>query len=84
VEWRTLHNQELNDLYAFPDATWVFKPRMRRAGHVARKGAVYIGYWWGHLREGDHLEDADRRRWEDNIKMSQEVKWWGTDWMEVA
>jgi hypothetical protein len=22
------------------------------------KGEVYIGFWWGNLREGDHLEDA--------------------------
>ena len=83
-EWRTLHDQELNDLYASPGATRVFKPRMRRAGHEARKGAVYIGYWWGHLREGGHLEDIDRRRRKDKIKMIPEVKWWGIDWIEVA
>jgi hypothetical protein len=57
---------------------------MSRAGHVARKGAVYIGYWWGELREIDNLEDMDRRRREDNIKMSQEVRWWSIDWIEVA
>ena len=34
--------------------------RMRRAGHVARMGGtegVYTGFWWGNLRERDHLED---------------------------
>jgi hypothetical protein len=33
--------------------------RMRWAGHVARmgEGEVYTGFWWGDLREGDHLED---------------------------
>jgi len=39
--------------------------RMRRAGSVARKGKgkVYTGFWWGDLRERDHLEDpgVDRR-----------------------
>jgi len=32
--------------------------RMRWAGHVARmgRGEVYTGFWWGNLRERDHLE----------------------------
>jgi hypothetical protein len=30
---------------------------MRWAEHVARIGAVYTGFWWGKLREGNHLED---------------------------
>jgi len=38
---------------------------MRWAGHVARmgRGKVHTGFWWGNLREGDHLEDPgiDRR-----------------------
>jgi hypothetical protein len=33
---------------------------MRWAGHVALMGRVemYRGFWWGNLREGDHLEDS--------------------------
>jgi len=33
--------------------------RMRLAGHVARMGRfeTYTGFWWGNLREGNHLED---------------------------
>jgi hypothetical protein len=31
--------------------------RMRWAGHVACKGEMHTGFWWGDLREGDHLED---------------------------
>jgi len=32
---------------------------MRWAGHVARtgRGEVYTGFWWGNLRERDHLEE---------------------------
>ena len=34
---------------------------MRLVGNVARmgRGEVYKGFWWGNLRERDHLEDPD-------------------------
>ena len=38
-EWRSLHNEELNDLYSSSTIVWVIKSRrMRWAGHVARMG----------------------------------------------
>jgi hypothetical protein len=38
-EWRKLHNEELNDLYSFPNIVRVVKSkRMRWAGHVAHMG----------------------------------------------
>jgi hypothetical protein len=59
-EWRRLHNEELYDLYSSPTIIRVIKAkRMRWAGHVAPMGnrEVYTGFWWGYLREGDHLGD---------------------------
>jgi hypothetical protein len=39
VEWRKLHNEELNGLYSFPNIVLVIKSRrMRWAGHIARMG----------------------------------------------
>jgi len=49
---------------------------MRWAGHVARmgRGEMYTGFWWGNLRERDHLENegADGR-----IKLRWISRKWG-------
>ena len=57
-EWRRLRNEELNDLYCSPNIVRVIKSRrIRWAGHIARMGEAYTGYWWGNLKERGHLED---------------------------
>jgi len=68
-EWRKPHNEELNDLYSFPNIVRVVKSRrMRWAGHVARMGEdrgvhrVLVG-----KPEGKRPLGQPRRRWEDNI-----------------
>jgi len=66
VEWRRLHNEELNDLYCSPNIVRVIKSRrMRRAGHVTCVGEERgcIEYWWGNLREGDHWGDLGVDGW---------------------
>jgi hypothetical protein len=47
ARWRTLHNEELTDLYSSPNIVQFIKPkRMRWGGHVERigKGEVYTGF----------------------------------------
>ena len=77
-EWRKLHNEELNDLYASSNIVRVIKSRrMRWAGYVAR------------MEEGRGVHKVlvgkPRRRWEDNIKMDLEEVGRGCgDWMGLA
>jgi hypothetical protein len=61
---------------------------MRWAGHVALWGKreVHTGFWWGDLREGEHLGKPGVD--DDNIKMDlQEVGWgaWtGLSWLSIG
>jgi hypothetical protein len=74
-EWRKLHNEELNDLYSFPNILRVIKSRKRWAGHAARMGErrgeyrALVG-----KPEGKRPLGTARSRWEDKNKMDfQEV-----------
>jgi hypothetical protein len=85
-EWRKLHNEELNDLYSLPNIVQVVKSiRMRWAGHVAHMGEkrgvhrVLVG-----KPEEKRPLGRPRCRWEDNIKMDQEVGGGRGDWMDLA
>jgi hypothetical protein len=46
-EWRKVHNEELNYLYSSSNIVRVIKSRKIR----------WAGFWWGNLRERDHLRD---------------------------
>jgi hypothetical protein len=61
-EWRRLHNKELYALYSSPNNIRMIKSRrLRWAERVARMRGleVHSRFWWGNVREGDHLEDRN-------------------------
>ena len=87
MEWRKLHNEELNDLYCSLNIVRVIKSRkLRWAGHVSckeEKRGVY-GVLVG-KPEGKRRLGRPRRRWEDNINMDlKEVGCGVGDSMELA
>jgi hypothetical protein len=59
-EWRKLHNEELNDRYSSSNIFRVMKTEKNKMGgpcSMSGGAEVYTGFWWGHLRERDHMED---------------------------
>jgi hypothetical protein len=87
MEWRKLHNEDLNDLFSSPNIVPVTKPRrMRWTRHVARMGEstgvyrVLVG-----KPEGKRPLGRPRRRWEDGWmfrKWDVEV-WTGSSWLRI-
>jgi len=84
---RSLHNEELNDLYSSHNIVRAIKSRrMRWAGHVARMGEergvyrVLVG-----KSEGMRPLGRPRRRWVDNIRTDhQEVGCGYMDWIGLV
>jgi hypothetical protein len=83
-KWRKLYNEEFNVLYFSQNIVQVIKSRrMRWVGHVACLGRreAYTGFWWGNLRERDHLGDSGANR---RIILEWIFRMWGVDWIELA
>ena len=58
-EWRKLHNEEINDpLTPYFSGDQIEKDEMGGACSTMGRGEMYVGLWWGNLRERDYLEDS--------------------------
>ena len=84
--WSKLHNEELNDVYRYPNVIRVIKSRrMIRAGHVAsmeEEERCVQGF--DGEPEGKRPLGRPRRRWEGNINIYFQEVGWGMDWMVLA
>jgi len=82
-------NEKINDLYSSPNIVRVIKSRkLRWAGHVERmgRGEAYTGFWWGNLKERNHLGDPGIvgriilrwifRKWDVGV-------WTGSSWLRI-
>jgi hypothetical protein len=86
-EWRTLHNEELRDLYSSTSIIRIVKSRrLRWAGHVARMREKRNGYRLLVGKPGGKRPlGRPRRKWVDNIKRNLgEVGWGDVDWIGLA
>jgi hypothetical protein len=77
-EWRKLHNEELHNLYSFPDIIRQVKSRrVRWAGHEVQG-------FFGKARRKETPRKT-KRRWEEMIRMDlREIGLGGVDWVRLA
>jgi hypothetical protein len=77
-DWRRLHNEELQNLYASPNVVRVTKSRnFRMVGYVACMGEMINAYKiLAGEPEGKRLLGRLRHRWDDNIRLDVwEIGW---------
>jgi hypothetical protein len=88
-EWRKLHNEELNDvvLAQYFSGYKIEKNEMGGPCSVYGGGEAYTRFWWGNLRDRDHLGDPDVdervilrwifRKWDVGV-------WTGWSWLRIG
>jgi hypothetical protein len=82
---RTLHYEELHNLYASQNIIGVIKPRRIWAGHVARMVEMRNAYSiLVRKPEGKRPAGRPRHRWEDIRMNLREVGWEDVDWIHLA
>jgi hypothetical protein len=90
VEWRELHNEQLNDLYSSQNIVRVIKSRrMGWAWHVARTGERRCVYrvMVGNLREKDQLVDpgvVGRIILRSIFRKLDVGTWTGSSWLKIG
>jgi hypothetical protein len=52
--------------------------------HISRTGEVQTGFWWGNLRECDHLEDLFIGGRIILKPIFGEVRWGHMDWIDLV
>jgi hypothetical protein len=86
--WRSLHNEELHNLYSLPNMPIITVIQSRRMGqvrHVVHVGKIRNAY---KISVGEHNRRRPlrrlMRRWEDNIRMDlEEIGYDDVNWVHL-